>query len=118
VVELVGVAAVVTSLALGLVPWATAAAVLVLAVTLGVLLSATAIAVEEVTYHRYGRGRDVLNLMGAAVVEHLWFRWAHSWYRLRGLIAALTHRNPVWTAMPRVGFTAAAPSELLAAGRP
>jgi cellulose synthase/poly-beta-1,6-N-acetylglucosamine synthase-like glycosyltransferase len=118
VVELVGVAAVVTSLALGLVPWATAAAVLVLAVTLGVLLSATAIAVEEVTYHRYGRGRDLLNLMGAAVVEHLWFRWAHSWYRLRGLIAALTHRNPVWTAMPRVGFTAAAPSELLAAGRP
>ena len=77
-------------MALGLVPPAVAGAVLVLAIALGVLLSATAIAVEELTYHRYGRGRDLLALMGTAVVEHLWFRWAHSWYRLRGLVAALT----------------------------
>jgi cellulose synthase/poly-beta-1,6-N-acetylglucosamine synthase-like glycosyltransferase len=118
VVELVGLTTLVTSLALGLVPPATAAAMLVLAIALGVLLSATAIAVEELTYHRYGRGRDLANLMATAVVEHLWFRWAHSWYRLRGLLAALTHRNPVWTAMPRVGFTAEAPPDLLVAVRP
>jgi cellulose synthase/poly-beta-1,6-N-acetylglucosamine synthase-like glycosyltransferase len=105
VVELVGLAAVAASLALGLVPLSTVAAMLVLAIALGVLLSATAIAVEELTYHRYGRGRDLLSLMGTAVVEHLWFRWAHSWFRLRGLAAALTRRTPVWTAMPRVGFT-------------
>jgi cellulose synthase/poly-beta-1,6-N-acetylglucosamine synthase-like glycosyltransferase len=110
VVELVGLAAVATSLVLGLVEPAVAGAVLVLAVTVGVLLSATAIAVEEVSYHRYGRGRDLLSLMGAAVVEHLWFRWAHSWYRLRGLVAALTRRTPVWTAMPRVGFGGDAPT--------
>ena len=114
VVELIGVAAVLTSMALGVVPPAVAGAVLVLAIALGVLLSATAIAVEELTYHRYGRGRDLLALMGTAVVEHLWFRWAHSWYRLRGLVAALTLRTPVWTAMPRVGFSAEpAPAERL-----
>lgn len=105
VFELVGVAAVLISMALGVLPPAVAGAVLVLAVALGVLLSATAIAVEELTYHRYGRGRDLLALMGAAVVEHLWFRWAHSWYRLRGLVSALARTNPVWTAMPRVGFS-------------
>jgi cellulose synthase/poly-beta-1,6-N-acetylglucosamine synthase-like glycosyltransferase len=110
VVELVGLAAVATSLVLGLVHPATAAAVLVLAIVLGILLSATAIAVEELTYHRYSRGRDLLSLMGAAVVEHLWFRWAHSWYRLRGLVAALTRRNPVWSAMPRLGFAAIDPA--------
>jgi cellulose synthase/poly-beta-1,6-N-acetylglucosamine synthase-like glycosyltransferase len=104
VVELVGLAAVATSLVLGVVQPTTAAFVLLLAIVLGVLLSMTAIAVEEVTYHRYGRGRDLLRLMGAAVVEHLWFRWAHSWYRLLGLVAALTRRTAVWTAMPRVGF--------------
>lgn len=114
VVELIGVAAVLTSMALGLVPPAVAGAVLVLAIALGVLLSATAIAVEELTYHRYGRGRDLLALMGTAVVEHLWFRWAHSWYRLRGLVAAVTRRTPVWTAMPRVGFSGdPAPAERL-----
>ncbi|SOE00191.1 glycosyltransferase family 2 protein [Blastococcus haudaquaticus] len=114
VVEIVGVAAVVTSMVLGLVEPAIAGAVLVLAIALGVLLSATAIAVEELTYHRYGRGRDLLGLMAAALVEHLWFRWAHSWYRLRGLVAALTRRSPVWTAMPRVGFSGHPAS----AGRP
>ena len=114
VVELVGVAAVLASMALGLVPPAVAGAVLLLAIALGVLLSATAIAVEEVTYHRYASGRDLLALMGTAVVEHLWFRWAHSWYRLRGLVAALTRRTPVWTAMPRVGFSGdPAPAERL-----
>jgi cellulose synthase/poly-beta-1,6-N-acetylglucosamine synthase-like glycosyltransferase len=105
VIELVGIAAVATSLVLGLVQPATAASLLVLAIALGVLLSATAIAVEEVTYHRYGRGRDLLSLIAAAVVEHLWFRWAHSWYRLQGLAAAVTRRTPVWTAMPRTGFS-------------
>jgi cellulose synthase/poly-beta-1,6-N-acetylglucosamine synthase-like glycosyltransferase len=110
VIELVGLAAVATSFVLGLVHPATAAAMLVVAIALGILLSATAIAVEELTYHRYGRGRDLLSLMGAAVVEHLWFRWAHSWYRLRGLVAALTRRNPVWSAMPRVGFAAVDPA--------
>ena len=114
VIELIGLAAVVLSLLLGLVQPAAAGAVVVLAVALGVLLSATAIAVEELTYHRYGRSRDLLALMGAAVVEHLWFRWAHSWYRLRGLVAALTGRTPVWTAMPRVGFSGdLAPAERL-----
>ncbi len=106
VVELFGLATVATSLILGLVDPVVAAAMLVLAIALGVLLSVTAIAVEELTYHRYGRGRDLAGLMGAAVVEHLWFRWAHSWFRLRGLVAALTRRAPVWSAMPRVGFTA------------
>ena len=110
VIELVGLASVAASFVLGLVHPATAGLMLALAIALGLLLSATAIAVEELTYHRYGRGRDLLSLMGAAVVEHLWFRWAHSWFRLRGLLAALTHRNPVWTAMPRVGFAAGAPA--------
>ncbi|RBY74975.1 glycosyltransferase family 2 protein [Blastococcus sp. TF02-09] len=114
VFELVGVAGVLASMAVGQVPPAVAGALLVLAIALGVLLSATAIAVEELTYHRYGRGRDLLALMGTAVVEHLWFRWAHSWYRLCGLGAALAGRSPVWTAMPRVGFSAEpAPAERL-----
>jgi cellulose synthase/poly-beta-1,6-N-acetylglucosamine synthase-like glycosyltransferase len=109
VVELIGLTTVVISFVLGLVSPVTAGAVLVVAIALGVLLSATAIAVEELTYHRYARGRDVLGLMGAAVVEHLWFRWVHSWYRLRGLVAALRRESPVWTAMPRVGFAGDSP---------
>ena len=64
--------------------------------------------------HRYGRGRDVLALMVACAGESVGFRQAHAWFRLRGVIAALTRRAPVWSAMPRVGFaTDAAPAEAL-----
>jgi hypothetical protein len=70
------------------------------------LLSTAAVAVEEFTYHRYGRGRDVVALMVAGLVENIGYRQAHAWFRLRGLVAALTRRSPVWSAMPRVGFAA------------
>src|SRR4029453_3785416 len=117
VIEVVGLAAVATSFVLGLVHPAAAAAMLVLAIALGVLLSATAIAVEELTSHRYSRGRDLLSLMGAAVVEPLWFRWGHSWYRLRGLVAALLRQTPVWPPRPRPGFSPAEPAGPLVAAR-
>ena len=118
VVELVGLVSVALSGALGLMDGGTAAVMLALALALGTLLSITAIAVEEFTYHRYGRGRDIAVLVVAAAIEHLWFRHVHSWYRLRGLLAAIGRRTPVWTAMPRVGFTAAPQAVLLApAGR-
>ena len=79
-----------------------------LALAVGTLVSTTAIAVEEFTYHRYGRGRDLLALLAAAVVENIGYRQVHAWFRLRGLLAAVTRRRAVWTAMPRTGFTTAA----------
>ena len=38
-----------------------------LALALGILLSMTTIAVEEFTYHRHGRGRDLIALVGAVI---------------------------------------------------
>jgi cellulose synthase/poly-beta-1,6-N-acetylglucosamine synthase-like glycosyltransferase len=111
VVELVGLASVALSASLGLVDPGTALIMLGLALGLGTLISIIAVAVEEFTYHRYARGRDLAALVVTAALEHVWFRQAHSWYRLRGLVAALRRRNPVWTAMPRVGFTAPAPAQ-------
>ena len=105
VVELLGLLSLTLSWVLGIVPAGTALAMILLALSLGTLLSITAIAVEEFTYHRYGRGRDIAALVGAALLENLWFRHVHSWYRLRGLVAAVTLRTPVWTAMPRTGFS-------------
>jgi cellulose synthase/poly-beta-1,6-N-acetylglucosamine synthase-like glycosyltransferase len=106
VVEVLGLASVAVAGGLGVLDLGTAAAMIGLALAVGTLLSTTAVAVEEFTYHRYGRGRDVLALMAAGFVENLGYRQAHAWFRLRGLVAALTRRSPVWTAMPRVGFVA------------
>ncbi len=100
----VGVAAV-----LGLLDAGTALVMLGLSLAVGALLSTTTIAVEEFTFHRYRSGRDLLSLLVAGLLENVGFRQLHAWFRLRGLLAALLRRNPVWTAMPRTGFTSALP---------
>jgi hypothetical protein len=86
------------------------------ALLVGTLLSTTVVAVEEFTFHRYRKGRDLLALLAAGVLENIGFRQVHAWFRLRGLLLAVTRRNPVWTAMPRTGFIGASAEP--AAGRP
>jgi hypothetical protein len=80
------------------------------ALALGLLVSTSVVAVEEFTFHRYRSGRDLRALLLAGAVENVGYRQVHAWYRLRGLVAALARREPVWTAMPRTGFTTAPPA--------
>lgn len=110
VVEVLGLASVVLAGFLGLLDPGTAALMVGLALAVGTLLSTATIAVEEFTFRRYHRARDVLALLLAGVLENVGFRQMHAWFRLRGLMQALTRQNPVWTAMPRTGFSAAASS--------
>jgi cellulose synthase/poly-beta-1,6-N-acetylglucosamine synthase-like glycosyltransferase len=114
VVEVLGLASVVLAGSMGLLDWGVAAVMIGLALAVGTLLSTTAVAVEEFTYHRYGRGRDLLGLLAAGVVENLGYRQVHAWFRLRGLLAALTRRRAVWTAMPRTGFATVPAAEAAA----
>jgi cellulose synthase/poly-beta-1,6-N-acetylglucosamine synthase-like glycosyltransferase len=107
VLEVLGLASLVLAAGLGLLDVGTAVVMVGLALAVGTLLSTTTIAVEEFTFHRYRRGRDLLSLLAAGVLENVGFRQVHAWFRLCGLIAALTRRTPVWTAMPRAGFSTA-----------
>ncbi len=116
VVEVLGLASVVIAGALGVLDPVIATIMVGLALAVGTLVSTTAIAVEEFTYHRYARGRDLVALLAAAVVENVGYRQVHAWFRLRGLLAALTRRRAVWTAMPRTGFSTA-PRDMAAAPR-
>ena len=104
VVEVAGLASVAVAAVLGLLD-PTAALMVGVALALGVLVSTAVVAVEEFTFHRYRSGRDLRALLLAGAVENLGYRQLHAWYRLRGLVAALARRDPVWTAMPRTGFT-------------
>jgi cellulose synthase/poly-beta-1,6-N-acetylglucosamine synthase-like glycosyltransferase len=115
VVEVFGLASIAIAAGVGILDLGGAAVMMALALAVGTLLSTTAVAVEEFTFHRYRRGRDVLALVAAGLLENIGFRQAHAWFRLRGLVAALLRRNPVWTAMPRTGFTTAQASAEVAA---
>lgn len=66
-------------------------------------------AVEEFSYARCTRGREVGVRLLAGLLENVGYRQRHAWFPLRGLVAALMRRTPVWTAMPRTGSTEAEP---------
>jgi cellulose synthase/poly-beta-1,6-N-acetylglucosamine synthase-like glycosyltransferase len=105
VVEVLGLASVVGAAALGVLDWSSGALMVGFALLMGALLSTTVVAVEEFTFHRYGGRRVLLALLTAGLLENLGFRQVHAWFRLRGLVLALTRRKPVWTAMPRTDGT-------------
>lgn len=106
VVELAGLVSVVLGLALGLIDVGFALAVSLVAVGFGCLVSVVALLVEEVTFRRYRRLRDLLVAVAAAVVENLGYRQLHAWWRLRGMAQALSGREQEWGAMPRAAFAA------------
>jgi len=78
-------------------------AFLMVAVVLGVALSVSAVALEELSFRRYPRARDLLHLFGLAVLENFGYRQLSSWWRLRGTISALRGVGG-WGQMTRKGF--------------
>jgi cellulose synthase/poly-beta-1,6-N-acetylglucosamine synthase-like glycosyltransferase len=68
----------------------------------GLCLSLATLLLEELSFHRYGL-RDMLRLVGVAILENFGLRQLHSWWRL---VALLTWRGrpQTWQSAPRQGF--------------
>jgi cellulose synthase/poly-beta-1,6-N-acetylglucosamine synthase-like glycosyltransferase len=108
-VELTGVLAVGLALALGVLNVQFAVLFALVSAGYGTLLSLTALAVEEFSYHRYQRWRDLFAAIAGSVLENLGYRQAHSLWRLRGLADALRGHHGEWGTMTRVGFSTGQP---------
>ena len=76
---------------------------LLVSIAFGILLSMSAIVLEELTRRRYPSARDVLLLFAAAIVENFGFRQLLTIWRTRGLIDGLRGKQG-WGAMERRGF--------------
>jgi cellulose synthase/poly-beta-1,6-N-acetylglucosamine synthase-like glycosyltransferase len=101
VVELAALAAFAIGVPLGLVAVKTTVLFIVASIGYAVLLSLAAVAIEELTYHRYPGWRD-LALMGmAAVAENVGFRQLHAWWRLRGLWRSARRGQAEWVTPVR-----------------
>ncbi len=115
VIELLGLTGLLLGLALGVVDLSFAVLFALVAVGYGVLLSAAAITIEELSYRRYRRVRDFVAMAAAAVIENLGYRQLHAWWRLRGLFLAIRGKEAVWEPMVRVGFGAGVAATQVAA---
>jgi hypothetical protein len=85
-------------------------------VLLGVLLSVSALALEEFSFRRHPSQREVLRLLAYAVLDNFGYRQLCDVWRVQGLWDVARRRRS-WGAQTRKGF-AAAPTDAAAAAGP
>ena len=102
-VEVAGYALVAGAFLLGRISWQAFAAFLAAATGTGLLLSAGALLLEELSFHLYRRPRQLAPLLGAMVIENLGYRQMVAWWRLQALAKWLVRRPGQWGEMTRSG---------------
>jgi hypothetical protein len=104
IVELSGIPIVIVGYALGYVDVPFAVLFAAVAFGYGLFVSLSALAVEEFSFRRYSRWRDLGAAVLAAVVENIGYRQLHSWWRLQGLWRFIRGQEASWGVMTRAGF--------------
>jgi cellulose synthase/poly-beta-1,6-N-acetylglucosamine synthase-like glycosyltransferase len=103
VIELGGYLFMAYAFAFGLVSWQAFWGFLVMAVGLGILLSASGLLLEEMAFHMYPKMRHLALLLLVVVIENLGYRQLNSWWRLVGLYRWASQRESSWGEMKRRG---------------
>ncbi|MFC7515035.1 glycosyltransferase [Herbaspirillum sp. GCM10030257] len=87
----------------GWVSWEAAAVFLFVAIGLGILLSASGILLEELSFHIYPKGRHLAWLGLIVILENFGYRQLNSYWRLVGLWRWARQKEASWGAMTRKG---------------
>jgi hypothetical protein len=102
-VELFGYAFMVFAVLAGALSWQAFGAFLFVAIGLGILLSASGILLEEMSFHIYPRGKQLLALGLVVLVENFGYRQLNTVWRLIGLYRWATRKEASWGTMKRKG---------------
>jgi cellulose synthase/poly-beta-1,6-N-acetylglucosamine synthase-like glycosyltransferase len=108
-IEMLGYVAIVLSVAFGAVDVEFAVVFLAVAILSGLLLSVSAVLLEDLAFRRYGRVRDLLRLVAYAVFENVGYRQLITAYRVRGFFA-WARGDKAWGEIQRLGFPAGQPA--------
>ncbi len=110
VVELGGYIFMVWAFFTGQISWQAFADFMFVAIGLGILLSASGLLLEEMSFHIYPRGKQLLALGAVVLLENLGYRQLNTIWRLIGLWRWLTRKESTWGTMKRKGdWQASAP---------
>ena len=102
-IELFGYITFALALILGRASGAYVVVFFMVAFVFGVALSIAAVALEEISYRRYPRFTDLLQLFGLAVLENFGYRQLNSYWRLRGFFSGIRGVKG-WGKIERKGF--------------
>ena len=103
-IEFFGYMMFILALALGRASGPYILAFLMAAIVFGIVLSIAAVALEELSFHRYPRFSDLFQLFGLAILENFGYRQLTSYWRIRGFFSGLRGVSG-WGKMERKGFT-------------
>jgi hypothetical protein len=102
-IELAGYAAFFLTLATERVSGAFVLAFLSLAFLMGAALSVAAVALEELTFRRYERTRDLIKLLLLGLIEPFGYRQLSTWWRVKGVVSFLRGVQR-WGVLERKSF--------------
>lgn len=109
VIELLGYAAFLLGLAMGIIDIGFAIAFFLAAVGLGIVLSVAAVLLEELRLRRYPRWTDLAKLTLYGVLENFGYRQLNTVWRAFAIISFLK-KNQSWGSMERQGFDTTQPT--------
>jgi cellulose synthase/poly-beta-1,6-N-acetylglucosamine synthase-like glycosyltransferase len=101
VIEVGGYVLVVVGFMMGFVSVEVSLLFLLVAISLGILLSVSAVLLEEISFHVYPKPRHVLLLFLAAIAENFGYRQLNALWRLIGLVKWLRGGKAQWGEMSR-----------------
>ncbi len=100
-IEIVGYVFMLTGFALGIVQFEVLALFFLVALGFGMLLSVSALLLEELSFHIYPKPRQMFALLGIVVLENFGYRQLITIYRLIGLWRWATRSEASWGTMTR-----------------
>jgi cellulose synthase/poly-beta-1,6-N-acetylglucosamine synthase-like glycosyltransferase len=103
VVELGGYVFMVWAVLTGGISWQAFATFMFVAIGLGILLSASGLLLEEMSFHIYPRGKQLLALGAVVLLENVGYRQLNTVWRLIGLWRWVTQKESTWGTMRRKG---------------
>lgn len=101
IIEVAGYVFIVICGVMGWLSWPESLIFLSLAIAFGVMLSTSAIMLEELSFHMYPRFKQFALLYLIAIVENFGFRQLTAFWRLQGLIRWLSGREHKWITITR-----------------
>jgi cellulose synthase/poly-beta-1,6-N-acetylglucosamine synthase-like glycosyltransferase len=101
VAELIGIVFMIVICITGAVSLKALLVFLFVALSLGLLLSVTALLLEEMSFHIYLMPRQLVILLLVAVFENFGYRQLNAWWRLKGLWMWAARRKSHWGTMTR-----------------
>jgi cellulose synthase/poly-beta-1,6-N-acetylglucosamine synthase-like glycosyltransferase len=102
-VEVGGYIFMIWSFLVGGISWQAFATFMFVAIGMGVLLSASGLLLEEMSFHIYPRGKQLLALGCIVLIENFGYRQLNTLWRLTGLWRWLMQTESTWGTMTRKG---------------